>query len=40
VTVHLPGGALVVTLAGSPASLLGPAVEICRGTTELEAPPP
>lgn len=38
VTVHLPGGALVVTLAGSRASLLGPAVEICRGTTELGAP--
>ncbi len=35
VTVHLPGGDLVVTLAGSRASLLGPAVEICRGTTEL-----
>lgn len=38
VTVHLPGGALVVTLAGSRASLLGPAMEICRGTTELGAP--
>ena len=39
VTVHLPGGALVVTLAGSRASLLGPAEEICRGTTDLVAPP-
>lgn len=31
VTVHLPGGELVVTLAGKQATLLGPAVRICRG---------
>jgi diaminopimelate epimerase len=35
VTVHLPGGDLVVTLAGSHATLLGPAEEICVGDTEL-----
>lgn len=38
VTVRLPGGALVVTLAGSRASLLGHAEEICRGTTDLGEP--
>lgn len=35
VTVHLPGGDLVVTLAGSHATLLGPAEEICLGETPL-----
>jgi diaminopimelate epimerase len=35
VTVHLPGGDLVVTLAGGRATLLGPAEEICRGETSL-----
>lgn len=35
VTVHLPGGNLVVTLAGTRATLLGPAEEICRGETRL-----
>jgi diaminopimelate epimerase len=35
VTVHLPGGDLVVTLAGSHATLLGPAEEICVGETGL-----
>jgi diaminopimelate epimerase len=35
VTVHLPGGDLVVTLAGSHATLLGPAEEICVGETPL-----
>ncbi|MGL6278594.1 MAG: diaminopimelate epimerase [Gaiella sp.] len=35
VTVHLPGGDLVVTLAGDRATLLGPAVEICRGEAVL-----
>ncbi len=33
VTAHLPGGDLVVTLAGSQASLLGPAARICSGDT-------
>ncbi|MBM3676502.1 MAG: diaminopimelate epimerase [Actinobacteria bacterium] len=35
VTVHLPGGDLVVTLAGSFATLLGPAEQICEGVTAL-----
>jgi diaminopimelate epimerase len=35
VTVHLPGGDLVVTLGGGHASLLGPAEEICTGETRL-----
>lgn len=35
VTVHLPGGELVVTLAAGRATLLGPAEEICRGETPL-----
>lgn len=35
VTVHLPGGDLVVTLAGSYARVLGPAEEICVGETAL-----
>lgn len=35
VTVHLPGGDLVVTLAGTRATLLGPAVVICVGETSL-----
>lgn len=35
VTVHLPGGDLVVTLAGTRATLLGPAEEICEGVTAL-----
>ncbi len=35
VTVHLPGGDLVVTLAGDHATLLGPAERICRGETLL-----
>jgi diaminopimelate epimerase len=39
VTVHLPGGELVVTLAGHSASLLGPVAEICRGSVSLDGPP-
>jgi diaminopimelate epimerase len=35
VTVHLPGGDLVVELADGSASLTGPAEEVCRGTTPL-----
>ncbi len=35
VTVHMPGGDLFVTIAGTHATLLGPAVEICRGETAL-----
>ena len=35
VTVHLPGGDLVVTLAGASARLLGPVEVICTGQTEL-----
>lgn len=35
VTVHLPGGDLVVTLAGTCATLLGPAEQICTGETAL-----
>jgi diaminopimelate epimerase len=35
VTAHLPGGDLVVTLAGDHATVLGPAAEICRGETTL-----
>jgi diaminopimelate epimerase len=35
VTVHLPGGDLIVTLAGDQATLLGPAERICRGETRL-----
>jgi diaminopimelate epimerase len=35
VTVHLPGGDLVVTLAGTSATLLGPAEQICTGETAL-----
>jgi diaminopimelate epimerase len=35
VTVDLPGGELTVTLAGDLATLLGPAEEICAGTTTL-----
>ena len=35
VTVHLPGGDLIVTLGGDRATLLGPAVEICRGEITL-----
>jgi predicted enzyme related to lactoylglutathione lyase len=38
VTVHLPGGELVVTLAGDGASLLGPVAEICRGSVWLGTP--
>lgn len=35
VAVHMPGGDLFVTLAGSHATLLGPAVKICSGETAL-----
>lgn len=35
VTVHLPGGDLVVTLGGGHATLLGPAERICAGDTAL-----
>jgi diaminopimelate epimerase len=35
VTVHLPGGELIVTIAGSEATLLGPAERICMGETDL-----
>ena len=35
VTVHLPGGELVVTFGGGHATLLGPVEEICRGETPL-----
>ena len=35
VTVHLPGGALVVALAGDRATLTGPAELICTGETSL-----
>lgn len=35
VTVHLPGGDLVVTLAGGWATLLGPAEEVCTGETAI-----
>jgi diaminopimelate epimerase len=35
VTVHMPGGDLFVTIAGSQATLLGPAELICRGETSL-----
>lgn len=33
VTVHAPGGELVVSLAGGEATLTGPVEEICRGET-------
>lgn len=39
VTVHLPGGELFVTLAGSRASLLGPVEEICQGSIALGVRP-
>lgn len=39
VTVHLPGGELVVTLAGHRASLLGPVEEICEGSVGHAARP-
>lgn len=35
VTVHLPGGELIVSLAAGRATLLGPAEEICTGETPL-----
>jgi diaminopimelate epimerase len=35
VTAHLPGGALSVTVAGRRATLVGPAVELAEGETEL-----
>ena len=35
VTVHLPGGDLLVGLEAGRASLTGPAEEVCRGTTAL-----
>ncbi len=35
VTVHLPGGDLVVTLDGGRATLTGPAERICAGETGL-----
>lgn len=35
VTVHLPGGDLVVSLAGGRATLTGPAERICVGETEI-----
>ncbi len=35
VSVHLPGGDLLVTIAGGRASLTGPAELIARGSTEL-----
>jgi diaminopimelate epimerase len=35
VTAHLPGGDLVVTLAGGHATLLGPAERVCSGETSL-----
>ena len=35
VTVHLPGGDLVVTLGGGHATLFGPAERICTGETDL-----
>ncbi len=35
VTVHLPGGDLIVEVENGRASLTGPAAEICRGTTDL-----
>jgi len=35
VTVHVPGGELVVSLAGGEATLVGPAEEICTGETSF-----
>ena len=35
VTAHLPGGALSVALAGSRATLIGPAVELATGETDI-----
>jgi diaminopimelate epimerase len=35
VTAHLPGGALSVSLEGSRATLVGPAVELTSGETDI-----
>jgi diaminopimelate epimerase len=34
-TVHLPGGELIVEIENGRAWLTGPATAICRGTTNL-----